>query len=129
MSYGVTLKGLTFPDFIITFNLTDTVTNVDDVIGLAVTQDTSAANSVKLATDGAEILGRILVCEDRTSQGGGIVVSVETKGGMAIPYSTAPSIGNTVVGAGSGKVKAGEGTGPVVYEVDTVNEQAIVFVK
>ena len=61
MSYGVTLKGLTFPDFNITFNLTDTVTNVDDVIGLAVTQDTSAANSVKLATDGAEILGRILV--------------------------------------------------------------------
>jgi hypothetical protein len=129
MAYGITLKGITFPDFNLGFNLTDTVADVDAVIGLAVTQDTSAANSVKLATDGAEILGRILTCEDRTSQGGGVVVTVETKGGLAIPYTSAPAIGDTVVGAGNGKVKAGEGNGPVVYEIDTTNGQAIVLFK
>lgn len=129
MSYGITLKGLTFPDFNLGFNLTDSVADVDAVIGLAVTQDTSAANSVKLATDGDEVLGRILTCEDRTSQGGGVVVTVETKGGLAIPYSVAPSIGDTVVGAGAGKVKTGTGNGPVVWEVDTVNEQVVVLFK
>lgn len=129
MAYGITLKGITFPDFNLGFNLTDTVADVDAVIGLAVTQDTSAANAVKLATDGAEVLGRILACEDRTSQGGGVVVTVETKGGLALPYTTAPSIGDVVVGAGNGKVKAGEGNGPVVYEIDTTNEQAIVLFK
>lgn len=120
MPYGVTLNGQTFPDFNLTFNLTGLAkdTDVDSLIGLAVTQDTSAANSVKLAEDGGKIIGRIFLVEDRTSQGGGIVATIETCGGMTLPYKTAPSIGDIVEGAGDGFVKTSSSeSGPRVWEV------------
>ena len=57
MAYDVTLIGQTQPDFNYTFAISDTITDGDAVLGLAVCQDTTAKNTVKLATDGSDILG------------------------------------------------------------------------
>ena len=46
MSFDYTMEGLTYPDFNHTFKLTDSVTDMDSLEGLAVEQDTSAANAV-----------------------------------------------------------------------------------
>lgn len=107
MSYNVTLIGQTFPDFNLTFSISDTITDTDAVLGLAVCQDTAAANTVKLATDGSEILGRIFVVEDGASQGEGVVATIERVGGMKLPVATGETIavGDEVVGAAGGKVR------------------------
>lgn len=123
MSYNVTLIGQTFPDFNLTFSISDTITDTDAVLGLAVCQDASAANTVKLATDGAEILGRIFVCEDGKSQGEAPVVTVERVGGMKLPVAKGETIavGDEVVGAADGKVRkktdSDEAKGAKVWEV------------
>ena len=130
MAYDVTLIGQTEPDFNFTFAISDNITDGDAVLGLAVCQDTSAANTVKLATDGSEILGQIIMYEDRTSQGDGKVVTVATRGGMKFPVKAGESIavGDVIVGGGSGKVRekvtgqtSGNDTvnGDVVWEVPT----------
>lgn len=127
MAFGVTLNGLSFPESNITFNFTDTLADYDSVIGMAVTQDKSVANAVKLAEDGQAIIGRILLVEDRTSQGEGIVATIETRGGMTLPYKTAPSIGDLVVGGGQGYVKTDDDQGLRVWDVDTANKKVTVL--
>lgn len=126
MAYDVTLIGQTQPDFNYTFAISDTITDGDAVLGLAVCQDTTANNTVKLATDGSEILGQIIMYEDRTSQGDGKVVTVATRGGMKFKVKSGESItvGDAVVGAGNGEVRKKAGasdtaTGNVVWEVPT----------
>lgn len=126
MSYNVTLQGQTFPDFNLTFAISGTISDTDAVCGLAVCQDTTAANTVKLATDGSEILGQILVVEDRTNQAEGVVASVACIGGMKFKLKAdeSVSVGDHVVGAGNGEVrKAVAGTdtsvGLPVFEVQT----------
>lgn len=126
MAYDVTLIGQTQPDFNYTFAISDTITDGDAVLGLAVCQDTTAKNTVKLATDGSEILGQIIMYEDRTSQGDGKVVTVATRGGMKFKVKSGESItvGDAVVGAGNGEVRKKVGasdtaTGDVVWEVPT----------
>ena len=126
MAYDVTLIGQTQPDFNYTFAISDTITDGDAVLGLAVCQDTTANNTVKLATDGSEIFGQIIMYEDRTSQGDGKVVTVATRGGMKFKVKSGESItvGDAVVGAGNGEVRKKVGasdttTGDVVWEVPT----------
>lgn len=129
MAYDVTLIGQTQPDFNYTFAISDNITDGDAVLGLAVCQDTTAKNTVKLATDGSEILGQIIMYEDRTSQGDGKVVTVATRGGMRFKVKTGESIavGDVIVGAGDGevreKVASGSGAdtaaGEVVWEAPT----------
>lgn len=64
---GVTLAGLPNEDAQRTFLVSGTVTQAD--IGKAVTLDTAAANTVKLAGDNDVILGRLESYEDRTAEG------------------------------------------------------------
>lgn len=134
MSFDYTIEGLTYPDFNITYKLTDSVTNMDALEGLAVEQDTTAANSVKLATDGGKVVGFILVAENGASQGEGITVTVSTKGGHKVKTSAELSVGDYVCGAGNGAVKASKsGNDPVetdikVWEVRSASE-AVVFQK
>lgn len=134
MSFDYTIEGLTYPDFNITYKLTDSVTNMDALEGLAVEQDTTAANSVKLATDGGKVVGFILVAENGASQGEGITVTVSTKGGHKVKTSAELSVGDYVCGAGNGAVKASKsGDDPVetdikVWEVRSASE-AVVFQK
>lgn len=109
MAYqGVTLKG-TIPSNDPTFVLDDSITIND--CGKAVMQDTSAANKVKLATAGAEILGRLETFEDRVVEGVK-VGAVKLIGGFELPTAeayAAPAVGDALVGAAGGFVnKAGE---------------------
>ena len=102
---GVTLKGLTHNDFHYTFNISGTVTASD--IGKAVTQDADTANTVKLAGDGDEIIGRLEAYEDRTQEGLKLA-TVSLKGGLEFPVKSGETvaIGDSICGAGSGLVKA-----------------------
>ena len=129
--FDYTMEGLTYPDFNHTYKLTDNVTNMAALEGLAVEQDTSAANAVKLATDGGEVVGFIQSAENGINQGEGITVTVATKGGHKVKTSAELSVGNYVVGAGNGAVKAA-GNGVVtdikVWEVRSASE-AVVYQK
>ena len=129
--FDYTMEGLTYPDFNHTYKLTDSVTDMAALEGLAVEQDTTAANAVKLATADGEIVGFILRAEDGTNQGEGISVTVATKGGSKVKTSAELSVGDYVVGAGAGAVKAA-GNGVVtdikVWEVRSASE-AVVYQK
>ena len=121
MAYqGVTLKG-TIPDNDLTFILDSNITEAN--VGLVVTQDTSAANTVKLAGAGDEILGRLESVEDRVVEG--IKVgTVKLVGGMALKPATGytAQVGDKLVGAAGGYVtKAGQGvdSNVTVWEVRT----------
>ena len=117
MAYqGVTLKG-TIPDNDLTFVLAAGITAKH--VGLAVAQDTSAANTVKLAGDDDVIVGRLESFEDRSATEGVVVGTVKLVGGMEMKKSEAAmKVGDSVVGAGNGLVKAGSAAnGIVVWEV------------
>lgn len=119
MAYqGVTLKG-TIPDNDLTFILASGIK--EEHVGLAVAQDTSAANTVKLAGDGDAIVGRLESFEDRTATEGVVVGAVKLVGGLELKKSAAAmNVGDPVVGAGDGLVKTGAAAnGIVVWEVRT----------
>lgn len=129
MSYDYTVEGITYPDFNITFTLSDEVTDTDALEGLAVEQDTAHANCVKLATADAKIIGFITTAENGKNQGEGITVTVATKGGRRVKTSARLAVGNSVVGAGNGAVKAATGANDtLVWEVIDDNT-AVVFQK
>lgn len=129
--FDYTMEGLTYPDFNHTYKLTDEVTDMAALEGLAVEQDTSAANAVKLATDGGEIVGFIFAAENGINQGEGITVTVATKGGHKVKTAAQLSVGDYVVGGGNGAVKAA-GAGATsdikVWEVRSASE-AVVYQK
>ena len=113
----VSLRGITHDDFQYTF-LVKTGAGTDAVIAdagvKAVSLDTSAANTVKLAVDGDKILGRLEVYEDRTVEG--IVTgTVALKGGVKFivnPDATdspdeTPAVGDYLVGAADDDSVAG----------------------
>lgn len=130
MSYSYTMKGFTYPDFHVTLKLSgsDLPTDMNQLVGLAVSQDKTTANAVKLAESGDEVLGVIFQAENGISQGEGITVTVALKGGYAVEYDgTAPAIGDKIVGAGAGKIKTGEGGHGRVWEVDEANTLAVVY--
>lgn len=120
MAYqGVTLKG-TIPDNGLTFVLNSDIVEANE--GLLVTQDTSAANKVKLCGDGDEILGKLFKVENRVVEG--IKVgSVQLVGGMELPVATGETlvVGDKVVGAAGGKCRkmavSGETSNLAVWEV------------
>lgn len=77
-----------------------------DIVGHAVSLDTTAAGTVKLAADDDVIYGRVFQYEDRTQEGVK-VVSVERKFVKRLPKTAAAiAIGASVVGAGDGLVKS-----------------------
>lgn len=105
----VTLRGFHFEDFHLTMNLSGltAVTDSRTVVGKAVSLDATAPNTAKLAEDGEVIIGRLASFENRAVEG--IVVgAVEFKFSNLLPIKTGETvvIGNTVVGAGGGEVKA-----------------------
>jgi hypothetical protein len=117
MAYqGVTLKGVT-PDNDLTFILNNDI--VEENVGLVVTQDSSAANTVKLAGDGDEILGRLESYEDRTATAGYKVGTVKLVGGMELKTAEGYSakVGDKVAGAEGGFVKKADNSNVTVWEV------------
>ena len=101
---GISLAGLFHEDWQYPFYVSGAVTQAD--VGKAVTLDTTAQNTVKLAGDGDPILGRLETFEDRTVEGVK-VGTVSIQGGMKFPKTAAAiAVGNSIVGGGGGLVKA-----------------------
>lgn len=121
MAYqGVTLKG-TIPGNDLTFVLNAGITAQD--VGKAVTQDTSAANTVKLAGAGDPIFGRLETFEDRVVEGVK-VGAVKIIAGMELPTASSytAQVGDKVIGAAGGmvtKVGPDESSDLSVWEVKT----------
>lgn len=103
----VTLRGFHWEYSSLTFNLASTIVAAD--IGKAVSLDTSGNNKVKLAADGDAIVGRLSTVEDRVVEGIR-VGAVELQFANVLPIAASAvatlAVGNTVVGAGNGEVKA-----------------------
>lgn len=108
----ISLNGIQHPEFSYPFNLKATIVAAD--AGKAVSLDTTAANTVKLATDGDTIIGRLETVEIRPIEGIN-VGAVSIKGGIKFPVGTSltaldvPDIGEYLVGDDS----TADGTGHV----------------
>lgn len=129
---GVSLKNIFHEEFLYPFNLATGITEADE--GKAVTVDTSAANTVKLAGDGDDIFGRLERVEDRSIEGT-LVGTVALKGSLKLPKTDAAiTVGASVQGsATAGKVKllaaSANTNNNVVVEVDETNDYVVVILK
>lgn len=118
---GISLRGMTHEKFHYAFYLASGITSDD--VGKAVALDSSAPNTVKLAGDGEQIIGKLVTREDRTVEGV-LVGTVELRGGFRFTKADAApaiNVGDTVVGAGDGEVKAAaaaDHSDNMVVEVD-----------
>lgn len=101
---GVTLQGVEHPDFGYTFCLSPDTTKAH--VGRAMAMD-STANTMKPAADGDIIRGVLFTYENRTQEGV-LVGAVQHKGGFKLPVKSGQTVnvGQSVVGAGDGYVKA-----------------------
>lgn len=104
---GISLRGMTHEKFHYPFYLAAGITSAD--VGKAVSIDSSAANTVKLAGDGDAVIGKLVVVEDRGVEGV-LVGTVALRGGFRFTEVGTPTyplaVGDSVIGAGSGLVKA-----------------------
>lgn len=104
---GVSLRGLYSEDFAFTWNLTGLATQVlaSAAVGKVMSQDTTAANSAKLAVADEAILGVLGSAEVRSLEG----ITVGTlyhAGAFSVPYTGAVAIGDAVCGSATpGAVK------------------------
>ena len=126
---GVSLRGTYDERDVLTLNISGTIVDPTD-LGKAVSQDTSAANTVKLAADGETIIGELKTYQKRIIEGnntGGVLY----RGACYFKYTgTAPAVGQSVVGAGSGLVKAAAASvHNQVFEVDTTNTMVVVLLR
>jgi hypothetical protein len=107
MTAGVNLQNIHMEDWHLPFLLAAGITAAD--VGKAVTMDT-VANTVKLAGDDDEILGRLETVEIRTTEGIN-VGTVAQKGVLNLPYTgTAPTPTSQVVGSATPGVVKVAGT-------------------
>ncbi|WP_139267605.1 MULTISPECIES: hypothetical protein [unclassified Beijerinckia] len=72
-------------------------------VGKALAIDASAANTAKLAGTDDHVIGRLETFEDRQT---GKVGAVSRKGQFSLPKTGTVNVGDSVVGNGSGVVKA-----------------------
>lgn len=100
----VSLRGFHFEDTSLTVKLAAGITAND--VGKAVSMS-NVANTMKLSGDGDFIVGRLVSVEDRTVEGQ-LVGAVEFQFANYLPIKSGETVvaGDTVVGAGSGEVKA-----------------------
>lgn len=125
VSFGFPIDDVTFTYLI--SGLADE-TAVANSAGRAVSQDVTAANTVKLAADGDEIFGRVFLSENRT------VLGIKTSTIQRMFKEKLPAnaghgivVGDRVVGAGSGFVKkAGAGVGLRTVVVEVIGNDIVV---
>lgn len=133
---SISLAGIFFEEFQLPFNLEASITKDD--IGKAVSLDSSAANTVKLAGDGETIVGRLETFEERTVEGIN-VGTVAVKFAAKLPINTGAAgtfaVGDTAVGSAvAGQVKVLGGGTPtpdhsINYVVEVVDGTHVVVVK
>lgn len=122
-------NGIRMEDANATFFLNDTITSHDDV-GSPVSLDPSENFTVGLSPDGADILGALESFENRSQEGynaGAVAPKLYTN----FTYTgSAPVIGQWVVGAGDGKVKASATAGRALVEAvdESINQVSVLFV-
>ena len=103
---GISHRGLTHEDFQYPFNLNVAIVAAD--VGKAVSIDTTAARTVKLAADGDVIIGELATVEVRSIEAIR-VGTVSLKGGFSFTRATAApavTVGASICGAGNGEVRA-----------------------
>ncbi len=101
---GVTLRGFYSEDQTFTYNLAAGIVRAD--VGKAMSLDTSAANTAKLAVADESILGVLVSWENRVQEGV-LVGSICESFSVKLPYAgTIPPIGTQVCGSATpGSVK------------------------
>ena len=101
----IALDGYDFPEAQLTCKISGSPVAAN--VGLAVSQDATAANTVKLAADNDEIVGYLMTFEDRVIEGqkvGTIAFKFAQK--LKIKAGETVVVGNRLIGAGAGEVKA-----------------------
>jgi hypothetical protein len=99
---GVTLLGLNKADDGVTYNLATAVTQLH--LGWAMSVDTTAGATLKVAADGEVVFAPLETFEDRRVEG--IKVgAVKQKGWFKFPYTGTLTVGSSVVANGLGGVK------------------------
>lgn len=122
-------NGIRMEDANATFFLNDTIKSHDDV-GSPVSLDPSENFTVGLSPDGADILGALESFENRSQEGynaGAVAPKLYTN----FTYTgSAPVIGQWVVGAGDGNVKASATAGRALVEAvdESINQVSVLFV-
>jgi aconitase B len=118
VSFGFPIDAFTFTYYI--SGLADDAA-VAAAVGKAVSQDTTAASTVKLAADNDLIFGRVFQAENRSVLGVK-TAAIQRRFKEKLPATAGHGIvvGNSVVGAGGGLVKvAGAANDTRVVEVGT----------
>lgn len=101
---GVSLRGIEHEEFHYPFLLASGITSAD--VGKAVALDTTAANTVKLAGDGNQVVGKLVTVENRVTEGI-LVGTIALKGGFKFTKVGTINVGDSIVGsATAGAVKA-----------------------
>lgn len=119
---GITVVGIGTNILNPSFYLASSLAITD--IGTPVTQDATAANTVKKSGDGDAIDGILQTFEDRTQEGVK-TGSVQLFGGFRMRYKTgdAVAVGDFVVSAGAGEVKKTTNASKAkVWAKDTTNQ-------
>lgn len=102
----IALDGYDFPEYQLTFKISGSPVAAD--VGKALSIDTAAANTVKLAADGDRIIGYLMSFEDRVIEGQKVgVVGLKFAQKLKIKSGETVIVGSRLVGAGAGEVKAG----------------------
>ena len=102
----IALDGYDFPEYQLTCKISGSPVAAN--VGLVVSLDTAAANTVKLAADGDRIVGQLMTFEDRVIEGQKVgTVAFKFAQKLKIKSGETVVIGNRLVGAGGGEVKAG----------------------
>jgi hypothetical protein len=126
---GISLRGMTHEKFHYPFYLEAGTLAAD--VGKAVAMDSTAANTVKLATDGDIVIGQLVTREDRVIEGV-LVGTIAMRGGFTFTEKAAPTyaiaLGDSVVGAGAGEVKARENAGNTAKEADLTDNIVVEVV-
>lgn len=121
-SGGISLVGIPHSEFRRTVYLAAGITKADE--GKPVTIDTTANNTFKLAGADDVVMGNLKVVENRVQEGI-LVGTVEFKGGFQWTKSGAIAVGDGVVGAGAGAVKAGTNPRSLVVAVGTTTVDVV----
>lgn len=86
---------------------TNSATLASAVVGYAVSLDTTADGTVKLAADGDRIFGRVEQYEWRAQEGEALVTVAKVFiGNLPLKAGETPTRGSQILGAGNGTVKA-----------------------
>jgi hypothetical protein len=124
----VVSAGFPLDDFTFTYNISGAVDQTK--LGNAVTLDSTAASTMKLAGDGAAVHGRLVSFEDRSQQGAGKTGAVQRKFKEKLPAAVGHGIavGNSVCGSATAGLvrKAVAGTDPITNLVVEVGTDFVV---